>query len=114
MRSAQHIASKAVSTVCRIIHRIKLRETRVVAAIVGIVRQGKVRETVGIENEVAGDGSASCDLAVTVHVAPVNGREDCGQSPGVEHAYRRDHGGVRKIRIARARGSWVCGVNVPS
>src|ERR1700683_1070683 len=117
MRAAEDVSSETVGTVPRIIHRIKLREAWVAALVVGIVLQGNIGKTVGIENEVAADWSSGRNLAnggqvwVGVGYTAVDCGNNRGQLPGVEHADRRNNGGVGKNRIAGARGSGICRVN---
>ncbi len=56
VRPAKDVSSEAVGAVPWIIDRIKLRETRVCTAVVGVVLQWNIGKTIGIENN-ASDGS---------------------------------------------------------
>lgn len=114
VRSSQRVALQAVSAVCRIIHRIQLRETRVSTAVIGIIGQRNVREAIGIENKVARDGGAAGDLAIPACITAINGRNDSGETTWVHHTNRRHHGGIGKVGISSTGCSWVCRINFAS
>src|SRR6202041_370653 len=116
MWAAQDVSGETIGTVPWVIYRIQFRKAWVAAPVIRVVLKGNVGKAVGVENEMAADGSPRRNLAnggqvwVGIGHTAVDCGNNRGHAPGVQHVYRCDDSGVGKNRIAGPRGSGVCGI----
>src|SRR5580692_10255666 len=102
-RTTEYISREAISPVTRIIHWVDLRETGVRSSKVGAILQWNIRKAIGIEDEVARNGSRRRFANRACGIGPVRNLLDGPLVPGIERLNGGHDSGVGKIGISGAR-----------